>query len=60
MLFILIVIAGTFIFLLGAGGFKNQGIIMVEVIKRFEEVYSPSALLYVFTLSAVVGSALSK
>ncbi|XP_067951220.1 monocarboxylate transporter 14-like [Watersipora subatra] len=55
-----VIVAGAFcLFALQSGGFKSQGIILLELIEKYEGVYSPSQLLWVFSLKFALGSILA-
>ena len=47
-------IAAAGLFALQAGGFKCAGVILVEMIEEYEGVYSPSTLLWVFTIKWIL------
>lgn len=57
---VILVSASCGLFALAAGGFKCQGVILVELIERFDGIYSPSDLLWVFTTAYLLGCLFSK
>ena len=44
------------LFALAAGGFKTQGVILLEVMEKFEDEYGESTLLWIFTVAFFVDS----
>ena len=57
--FNILLTAATALFALEAGTFKCQGIILVEVMERFPQ-YSPSSILWIFTLTFILGGTIGK
>ena len=44
------------LFALAAGGFKTQGVILLEVMEKFEDEYGESTLLWIFTVAFFIDS----
>lgn len=55
-----IIVASGGLFCLATGGFKCQGLLLVEVVEKFEGVYTAPALLWVFTSMFILGCMLGK
>ena len=52
--------AAAILFALHAGGFKCSGVILVELIEKYDGVYSEATLLWVFTVKYILTGLMGK
>ena len=53
-------VAAAILFALHAGGFKCSGVILVELIEKYEGAYSEATLLWVFTVKYILTGLMGK